>query len=280
VANKQDQTLTISTKGKRFSISFPAPIADKLFYELLGIVIDRENQLLKEFDDSQKSLQEIIRELSNCNNFESAVATEIVDENQNYETVEEEMYGDQSSEAIEENQKIPDLVTGGTKYRTSRNERLFGKVGDSVQKELNVQINPISERVENISDIQTQPSQTQSPSKLYKGFLVIKCDCCDHVTATNVKEYTDSFECRECHNVIPLSNLKILWAHCLKCGHVARYNTNVSPDSGDFEITCVNCRSFVPITFYEPKQMFVTIGEDPNYSVRRYYDGKENNRQY
>ena len=91
----------------------------------------------------------------------------------------------------------------------------------------------------------------------YRGFLLIKCECCGEVRAFCAKRETYSFRCRECGEETPLENLRPLFMEC-RCGQTSKYKTNIT----DRLVThhCLNCKAPVDMMINRRETAFVTVG--------------------
>lgn len=94
--------------------------------------------------------------------------------------------------------------------------------------------------------------------KGYKGFLMIRCKGCGHVSAFCSKYELNLHKCKECGEKIVLENLRGLWANC-ECGKIAHYYTNV--DDPVAEVNCVACGAPVAAAWNPKKKCYQTIAE-------------------
>ena len=94
--------------------------------------------------------------------------------------------------------------------------------------------------------------------KGYKGFLMIRCKGCGHVSTFCSKYELNWHKCKECGEKIVLENLRGLFANC-ECGQRAHYYTNV--DDPVAEVSCVTCGAPVPVEWNPKKKCYQTIAE-------------------
>ena len=100
--------------------------------------------------------------------------------------------------------------------------------------------------------------------RLYKGFLMIKCDCCGEVKGFCAKKPIDKYFCNTCKESTPLVDLKPMYMDC-DCGKHYKYKTNLSDESVEYE--CINCGKPRTMVLNRRKTAYVT--EKDNFFMPR-----------
>lgn len=102
-----------------------------------------------------------------------------------------------------------------------------------------------------------EPDMTDKP-KGYKGFLMIRCKGCGHVSTFCSKHELNWYKCQECGEKTTLEDLRLIWAKC-ECGQRAHYYTNV--DDPVTEVNCLACGAPVAVGWNPKKKCYQTIAE-------------------
>ena len=95
--------------------------------------------------------------------------------------------------------------------------------------------------------------------KGYKGFLMIRCKGCGHVSTFCSKYELNWYKCQECGEKTILEDLRLLWANC-ECGQRAHYYTNVNEPVT--EVSCVACVAPVAVGWNPKKNVIRRLHKD------------------
>lgn len=141
---------------------------------------------------------------------------------------------------------------------------VFEHIRSAINAEQRIEIESGQEDDE---DLPEEPAEENAPPqeldmtdkpKGYKGFLMIRCKGCGHVSAFCSKHELNWHKCKECGEKTVLENLRGLWANC-ECGQRAHYYTNV--DDPVAEVNCVACGAPVAAAWNPKKKCYQTIAE-------------------